>query len=90
VTEQRYLGRAEGHCRGVGDGVAERYGVSRQSVHVAALSGRRSVGAGWLITFTRREHPWRIPADVEERSASCAVGTLGGATQAGFAMDRTV
>src|SRR5690349_101415 len=67
VAEQRYRAVLE-----VGAGipvteVAERYGVSRQSVHTWLLRYRREGIAGLEDRSHRvRNHPWRIAAGVEE------------------------
>ena len=67
VTEQRYRVVLE-----VGAGipvteVAERYGVSRQSVHTWLLRYRREGIAGLEDRSHRvHNHPWRIAAEVEE------------------------
>ena len=67
VTEQRYRAVLE-----VGAGVpvtevAERYGVSRQSVHTWLLRYRRERIAGLEDRSHRvHNHPWRIAAEVEE------------------------
>ena len=67
VTEQRYRAVLE-----VGAGipvteVAERYGVSRQSVHTWLLRYRREGIAGLEDRSHRvHNHPWRIAAEVEE------------------------
>ena len=67
VAEQRYRAVLE-----VGAGVpvtevAERYGVSRQSVH-AWLVRYRQEGIAGLEDRSHRvhHHPWRIPAEVEQ------------------------
>src|SRR5215469_15279829 len=67
VTEQRYRAVLE-----VGAGVpvtevAERYGVSRQSVHTW-LQRYRQEGVAGLEDRSHRvhDHPWRIAAEVEE------------------------
>jgi transposase InsO family protein len=67
VAEQRYRAVLE-----VGIGVpvtevAERYGVSRQSVHTWLVRYRRE-GITGLEDRSHRvhHHPWRIPAEVEE------------------------
>ena len=67
VAEQRYRAALE-----VGAGVpvaevAERYGVSRQSVHTW-LRRYREEGIAGLEDRSHRVHghPWRIPAEVEE------------------------
>jgi transposase InsO family protein len=47
--------------------VAERYGVSRQSVHTWLVRYRREGIAGLEDRSHRvHDHPWRIPAEVEE------------------------
>jgi len=67
VSEQRYRAVLE-----VGAGipvteVAERYGVSRQSVHTWLLHYRREGIAGLEDRSHRvRNHPWRTAAEVEE------------------------
>ena len=66
VTEQRYRAVIE---VGIGvpvTGVAERYGVSRQSVHTW-LRRYRQEGIAGLEDRSHQvhHHPWRIPEDVE-------------------------
>jgi transposase InsO family protein len=67
VAEQRYRAVLE-----VGAGVpvtevAERYGVSRQSVHTWLVRYRREGIAGLEDRSHQvHSHPWRIPAEVEE------------------------
>jgi transposase len=67
VAEQRYRAVLE-----VGTGVpvtevAERYGVSRQSVHAWLLRYRQEGIAGLEDRSHQvHHHPWRIPAEVEE------------------------
>jgi len=67
VAEQRYRAVLE-----VGTGVpvtevAERYGVSRQSVHTWLVRYRRGGIAGLEDRSHRvRHHPWRILAEVKE------------------------
>ncbi len=67
VAEQRYRAVLE-----VGAGVpvtevAERYGVSRQSVHAWLVRYRQEGIAGLEGRSHRvRVHPWRIPEDLEE------------------------
>jgi transposase InsO family protein len=67
VAEQRYRAVLE-----VGTGVpvtevAERYGVSRQSVHAWLLRYREEGIAGLEDRSHQvHHHPWRIPAEVEE------------------------
>ena len=67
VTEQRYRAVLE-----VGAGVpvtevAERYGVSRQSVHTWLVRYRQEGIAGLEDRSHQvHDHPWRIPAEVEE------------------------
>jgi len=67
VAEQRYRAVLE-----VGAGVpvtevAERYGISRQSVHTWLVRYRQEGIAGLEDRSHRvRHHPWRIPAEVEE------------------------
>jgi transposase InsO family protein len=67
VTEQRYRAVLE-----VGAGVpvtevAERYGVSRQSVHAWLLRYREEGIAGLEDRSHQvHHHPWRIPAEIEQ------------------------
>ena len=67
VTEQRYRAVLE-----VGTGVpvtevAERYGVSRQSVHTWLVRYRQEGIAGLEDRSHQvHDHPWRIPAEIEE------------------------
>jgi transposase InsO family protein len=67
VAEQRYRAILE-----VGTGVpvtevAERYGVSRQSVHTWLLRYRQEGIAGLEDRSHQvHQHPWRIPAEIEE------------------------
>ncbi len=67
VAEQRYRAVLE-----VGIGVpvtevAERYGVSRQSVHTWLVRYRQEGIAGLEDrSHQAHDHPWRIPAEVEE------------------------
>ena len=67
VAEQRYRAVLE-----VGAGVpvtevAERYGVSRQSVHTWLVRYRQEGIAGLEDRSHQvHDHPWRIPAGVEE------------------------
>jgi transposase InsO family protein len=67
VSEQRYRAMLE-----VGTGVpvtevAERYGVSRQSVHTWLVRYRQEGIAGLEDRSHQvHRHPWRIPAEVEE------------------------
>jgi hypothetical protein len=67
VAEQRYRAVLE-----VGVGVpvtevAERYGVSRQSVHTWLVRYRQEGIAGLKDRSHQvHHHPWRIPAEVEE------------------------
>ena len=47
--------------------VAERYGVSRQSVHTWLQRYRQESIAGLANRSHQvHDHPWRIPAEVEE------------------------
>jgi transposase len=67
VAEQRYRAVLE-----VGTGVpvtevAERYGVSRQTVHVWLVRYRQEGVAGLEDRSHQvHHHPWRIPAETEE------------------------
>jgi transposase InsO family protein len=67
VTEQRYRAVLEAGIGVPVTEVAERYGVSRQSVH-AWLVRYREEGVAGLEDRSHRvhAHPWRIPAGVEE------------------------
>jgi transposase len=79
VTEQRYRAVLEVRAGVPVTEVAERYGVSRQSVH-AWLRRYRDEGPSGLADRSHRvrQHPWQIPAEVESASASCAVLTRSG------------
>ena len=70
VTEQRYRAVLEVRAGVPVTEVAERYGVSRQSVH-AWLRRYRDEGPSGLADRSHkvRRHPWQIPAEVE--SAVC-------------------
>src|SRR2546421_11279663 len=70
VTGQRYRAVLEVLAGVAVTEVAERYGVSRQSVH-AWLRRYREEGASGLADRSHRvrEHPWRIDAETE--SAIC-------------------
>jgi len=70
VTEQRYRAVLEVRAGVPVTEVAERYGVSRQSVH-AWLRRYRDEGPSGLAERSHkvRHHPWQIPAEVE--SAVC-------------------
>jgi transposase len=67
VTEQRYRAVLEVMAGIPVTEVADRYGVSRQSVH-AWLRRYRQDGIFGLEDRSHRvcEHPWRIAADIEE------------------------
>jgi len=70
VTEQRYRAVLEVRAGVPVTEVADRYGVSRQSVH-EWLRRYRDQGPSGLADRSHkvRAHPWQIPADVE--SAVC-------------------
>jgi transposase len=70
VTEQRYRAVLEVRAGVPVTEVAERYGVSRQSVH-AWLRRYRDEGPSGLADRSHKvdQHPWQIPADLE--SAVC-------------------
>jgi transposase InsO family protein len=70
VTEQRYRAVLEVRAGVPVTEVAERYGVSRQSVHTW-LRRYRDEGPSGLADRSHRvrHHPWQVPADVE--SAIC-------------------
>jgi transposase len=66
VTEQRYRAVLEVRAGVPVTEVAERYGVSRQSVH-AWLRRYRDEGPSGLADRSHKvhHHPWQIPAEVE-------------------------
>jgi transposase len=66
VAEQRYRAVLEVRAGVPVTEVADRYGVSRQSVH-AWLRRYREEGPSGLVDRSHRvrQHPWQIPADVE-------------------------
>ena len=67
VSEQRYRAVLEVMAGVPVTEVAERYGVSRQSVHTWLLRYRREGIAGLEDRSHRvRNHPWRTAAEVEE------------------------
>jgi transposase len=67
VAEQRYRAVLEAGAGIPVTEVAERYGVSRQSVHTWLVRYRQEGIAGLEDRSHRvRNHPWRIPAEVEE------------------------
>ena len=70
VTEQRYRAVLEVRAGVPVTEVAERYGVSRQSVH-AWLRRYRDEGPSGLADRSHkvRHHPWQVPAELE--SAIC-------------------
>ncbi len=70
VTEQRYRAVLEVRAGVPVTEVAERYGVSRQSVH-AWLRRYRDEGPSGLADRSHKvtHHPWQIPAELE--SAIC-------------------
>src|SRR5260370_6834229 len=67
VAEQRYRAVLEAGAGVPVTEVAERYGVSRQSVHTW-LGRYRQDGITGLKNRSHQvhNHPWRIPAEVEE------------------------
>ena len=66
VSEQRYRAVLEVAAGIPVTEVAERYGVSRQSVHIWLLRYRREGIAGLADRSHQvHHHPWRIPAEVE-------------------------
>src|SRR5690348_7232319 len=72
VTEQRYRAVLEVAAGIPVTEVAERYGVSRQSVHWWLLRYRREGIAGLEDRSHRvHHHPWRIAAGVEELAPPC-------------------
>ena len=67
VTEQRYRAVLEAGAGVPVTEVAERYGVSRQSVHTWLVRYRQEGIAGLEDRSHQvRNHPWRIPAEIEE------------------------
>jgi transposase InsO family protein len=67
VAEQRYRAVLEAGAGVPVTEVAERYGVSRQSVHTWLVRYRQEGIAGLEDRSHRVDnHPWRIPAEVEE------------------------
>jgi transposase InsO family protein len=67
VSEQRYRAVLEVAAGVAVTEVAERYGVSRQSVHTWLLRYRQEGIAGLEDRSHQvHHHPWRIPAEVEE------------------------
>jgi transposase len=70
VTEQRYRAVLEVIAGVPVTEVADRYGVSRQSVH-AWLRRYRAEGPSGLADRSHKvhQHPWQIPPD--EESAVC-------------------
>ena len=67
VAEQRYRAVLEAGAGIPVTEVAERYGVSRQSVHAWLVRYRKEGIAGLEDRSHQvRNHPWRIPAEVEE------------------------
>jgi transposase InsO family protein len=67
VAEQRYRAVLEAGIGVPVTEVAERYGVSRQSVHTWLLRYRQEGIAGLEDRSHQvHNHPWRIPAEVEE------------------------
>ena len=67
VAEQRYRAVLEAGAGVPVTEVAERYGVSRQSVHTWLVRYRQEGIAGLEDRSHQvHNHPWRIPAEVEE------------------------
>ena len=67
MAEQRYRAVLEAGAGVPVTEVAERYGVSRQSVHTWLVRYRQEGIAGLEDRSHQvRNHPWRIPAEVEE------------------------
>jgi transposase len=67
VAEQRYRAVLEAGIGVPVTEVAERYGVSRQTVHTWLVRYRQEGIAGLEDRSHRvHHHPWRIPAEVEE------------------------
>jgi transposase len=72
VTEQRCRAVLEVRAGVPVTEVADRYGVSRQSVHAWLRRSRDDAPSGLADRGHRvHQHPWQIPADVE--SAVCAL-----------------
>src|SRR5215471_18745915 len=67
VAEQRYRAVLEAGAGVPVTEVAERYGVSRQSVHTWLVRYRQEGIAGLEDRSHQvHHHPWRIPAEIEE------------------------
>ena len=79
VTEQRYRAVLEAGAGVPVTEVAERYGVSRQSVHMW-LQRYRQEGITGLEDRSHqvRSRPWRIPAEVEGLICELRRGHPGG------------
>ena len=90
VAEQRYRAVLEAGAGVPVTEVAERYGVSRQSVHTWLVRYRQEGIAGLEDRSHQvRNHPWRIPAEVEEAICELRRGhPKWGPRRLGFEMDR--
>jgi transposase-like protein len=79
VAEQRYRAVLEAAAGISVAEVAQRYGVSRQSVHTWLVRYRQEGIAGLEDRSHQvHHHPWRLPAGIEKRSVSCAGRTQSG------------
>ena len=90
MAEQRYRAVLEAGAGVPVTEVAERYGVSRQSVHTWLVRYRQEGIAGLEDRSHQvRNHPWRIPAEVEEAICELRRGhPKWGPRRLGFEMDR--
>jgi hypothetical protein len=89
VAEQRYRAALEARAGVPVTEVAERYGVSRQSVHTWLRYRQEGIAGLEDRSHQVHDHPWRIPAEVEEAICSCAVGIpKWGLRRPAFEMDR--
>ena len=90
VAEQRYRAVLEAGAGIPVTEVAERYGVSRQSVHTWLVRYRQEGIAGLEDRSHQvHNHPWQIPAEVEEAICELRRGYLKwGPRRLVFEMDR--
>jgi transposase len=83
VTEQRYRAVLEVRAGVPVTEVAERYGVSRQSVHAWLRRYRDEEPSGLADRSDKvLSHPWQIPAEVE--SAVCESGLTRSGVRSGW------
>jgi transposase len=89
VTEQRYRAVLGVRAKVPVTEVAERYGVSRQSVH-AWLRRYRDEGPSGLTDRSHKvpHHPWQIPAEAESAVCELRRAHPKRSQAAGFEMDR--